>query len=183
MFPQESHTVPTALIGESQLHELISTDKPLAEVLNRICSALDVQIGNVISVALCRDKNRRSLNEFAEQAARCGLYLFSCCAILSTNQQLLGTLETYSCLLKNPTVDETRLIQRASQFAALAFQRHDVYPKTDSPTGIDSAYLWKINHRSDVLRPRHIAPPPTPIRTANAKRIRKIASPERHHNG
>ncbi len=176
MFPQESHTVPTALIGESQLRELILTDKPLAEVLNRICSALDVQIGNVISVVLRRD-------ELPEQSARFGLYLFSCCAILSTNRQLLGTLETYSCLLKNPTVDEARLIQRASQFAALAFQRHDVYPKTDSPTGIDSAYLWKINHRSDVLRPRHIAPPPTPIRTANAKRIRKIASPERHHNG
>ena len=125
MFPPESDVVPTVLVGESRLLELISNDKPLAEVLNQICAALDVQIGNVISVALCWEENQPSLNELAEHAARFGLYLFSCCAILSKSEELLGTLETYSCLLINPTVNEVRLIERASQLAALAIQRHD----------------------------------------------------------
>ena len=182
MFPQESDTVPTVLIGESLLLELIPTDIPLAEMLNKICSALDVQVGNVISVVLSWEENQHSLDELAEQAARFGLYLFSCCAMLSKNQQLLGTLETYSCLLKNPSVDEARVIQRASQLAALAIQRHDRYPKTGAATEIDSAHSWKINHRRNVLRLRHVAPPPTPIRPANAARFEKSGRTERHHN-
>ena len=125
MFPQESDTIPTVLIGESRILELISTDQPLAKVLNKICSALDLQVGNVVSVVLFRGENRHSLNELAEQAAQFGLYVFSCSAILSSSEQLLGTFETYSCLLKNPTVNEARLILRASQLAALAIQRHD----------------------------------------------------------
>jgi hypothetical protein len=122
MYPQEPDTVSSVLVGESHLLELISTGAPLPEVLDKICAALDVQVGNVVSVALSSEDNQLARNELAEQAAEFGLYVFSCCAIVSKSDQLLGTLETYICLPRNPTVDEARLIQRASQIAALAIQ-------------------------------------------------------------
>jgi len=125
MCPQESDALPTVLLGEGLLLELISTDVPLSEVLNRICAALDVQVGNVVSVVLSSVNDEHSLHEVAEQAVQFGLYVFSCCAILSKNEQLLGTLETYSCLMRRPAVRQTKLIHRASQLAGLAIERHD----------------------------------------------------------
>ncbi len=125
MCPQESDATPTVLLGEGRLLELISADVPLPEVLNRICAALDVQVGNVVSVVLSSHDDEHSLHELAEQAVQFGLYVFSCCAILSKSEQLLGTLETYSCLTRRPAVSQTKLIQRASQLAALAIERHD----------------------------------------------------------
>ena len=125
MFPEESDTLPTVLIGESRLLELVSTGVPLLEVLIKICATLDVQIGNTVSVILSAEEDQHSLNALGEQAARFGLYVYSCCAVLSKSQRLLGTLETYSYLLRNPAVNEARLIQRASQLAALAIMRHN----------------------------------------------------------
>jgi len=125
MCPQESEAIPTVLRGEGRLLELISADTPLAEVLDKICEALDIQVGNVVSVVLSSDDDEHSIYELSEQAVQFGLYVFSCCAILSRSEQLLGTLETYSCLTRMPAVSQTKLIQRASQLAALAIQRHD----------------------------------------------------------
>jgi hypothetical protein len=42
------------LVGESRLLELIS------EVLNKICAALDVQVGNVVCVVLSSEDNEHS---------------------------------------------------------------------------------------------------------------------------
>jgi hypothetical protein len=125
MYPQESETIPTVLDGESSLLELISTDAPLTEVLNKICDTLDVQLGNAVSVVLSSQDNEHTLHALAKQAVHFGLYVFSCCAILSTSEQLLGTLETYSCFPQSPTVIQSTLILRASQLAALAIQRHE----------------------------------------------------------
>jgi hypothetical protein len=58
--PQESDTIPTALVGESRLLELISTDAPLTEVLNKIWPALDVQAGNVACVVMSSEDNEHS---------------------------------------------------------------------------------------------------------------------------
>jgi GAF domain-containing protein len=138
MCPQESDAVPTVLIGEGRLLEMISIDVPLSEVLNRICAALDVQVGNVVSVILTSEDDEHSLHELAEQAVQLGLYVFSCCAILSKDEQLLGTLETYSCLTRRPAVSQTKLIQRASQLAALAIERHD---REEEPWSL--ALSWK----------------------------------------
>jgi hypothetical protein len=117
--------MPAVLIGESRILELISTGAPLQELLDRICSTLDFQMGNVVSVVLSLHEDAHSLNELAEQAVRFGLYVFSCCAILSKREQLLGTLETYSCLPGIPTVSQTRFILRASQLAGLAIEQQD----------------------------------------------------------
>ena len=125
MYQQETDTKPAVLVGESRMLELISTGAPLQELLDRICSALDFQVGNVVSMALSLEEDAQSLTELAEQAVHFGLYVFSCCAILSKREQLLGTLETYSCLPRIPTVDQTRLILSASQLAGLAIERQE----------------------------------------------------------
>jgi hypothetical protein len=51
----EPDTIPTQLGGESYVHELISGGAPLPEVLDRLCSAINVEIGNVASVVLLAD--------------------------------------------------------------------------------------------------------------------------------
>jgi hypothetical protein len=88
--------IPIELVGERRLLELISTNAPLTEVLNKICATFDVQVGNVVSVVLPSQDSGHSVHELAEQAVQFGLYVFSCCAILSKSEQLLGTFETYS---------------------------------------------------------------------------------------
>ncbi len=125
MYPQESDTIPTVLVGESRLLQLISTNAPLPEVLNKICAALDVQLGNVVSLVLSAEDNEHSLHHLADQAAQFGLHVFCCSAILSPQEQLLATFETYCCCARTPTLSEASLIQRACQIAALAIQRHE----------------------------------------------------------
>ena len=124
MYPQESEPIPIVLLGERRLLELISGDAPLTEVLDEICAALDVQVGNVVSVVLSSEDDEHVVHELAERAVQFGLYVFSCCAILSRSEQLLGTLETYSCLSGGPAVSQAMLIQHASELAALAIQRY-----------------------------------------------------------
>jgi len=130
MCPAESEPAPVVLLGEGRLLELISAGAPLTEVLDKICAALDVQVGNVVSVILSCEDDEHALHELAEQAVQFGLYVFSCCAILSQSEQLLGTLETYSCLARSLAVSQARLIQRASELAALAIQQQDREPDT-----------------------------------------------------
>jgi hypothetical protein len=125
MYPQESDTIPTVLVGESSLLELISTDAPLTEVLNKICTALDVQMGNVVSLVLCADEDEHFTHTIAQSAAQVGLFVFSCSAILSVSEDLLGTLEVYCCFQGSPTPSESNLIERAANLAALAIQCHN----------------------------------------------------------
>lgn len=125
MYPHESDTIPTVLVGESRLLELISTNAPLPGVLNKICAALDVQLGNVVSLVLSAEDNEHSLHRLADQASLFGLFVFCCSAILSPREQLLATLETYCCCERTPTASEASLIRRASQIAALAIQQHE----------------------------------------------------------
>lgn len=125
MRPKESDPAPVVLLGEARLLELISRGAPLTEVFDKICFALDIQLGNVVSVILSCQDDEHALHELAERAVEFGLYVFSCCAILSESEQLLGTLETYSTLSGSLAVGQARLIQRASELAALAIQQQD----------------------------------------------------------
>lgn len=52
---QDSETAPPLLAGEGHLLELISAGAPLPQVLNRLCTALDLQIGNIVSLVLFPD--------------------------------------------------------------------------------------------------------------------------------
>lgn len=131
MFCQESDNSQRLLAGEGQLLELISEGAPLPQILDRVCAALDVQVGNVVSLVLLPDDAEHTLHTFEQSAATFGLTPFSCTPILSTEKEFLGTLETYCCFPREASPTESELIQQAARLAALAIQHynHDVDPE------------------------------------------------------
>jgi hypothetical protein len=134
LYLQESETIQTLQFSESHVLELISTGAALPDVLDKICTALDVQMGNVASLVLFMDDAEHFTHTMAQYAAKCGLSLFSCTAILSPSDELLGTFEIYSCFPRGPTRNENMLIERATYLAALAIQLYDHAPDSESPS-------------------------------------------------
>ena len=128
MYRQESDNVQTLLAAEGQLLEMISVGAPLPQVLDKVCTALDVQLGNVVSLVLLPDDGEHTLHTIAHSAVKFGLTAFNCAAVLSPSEVFLGTLETYCCFPRKPTLSERELIERAVRLAALAIQHynHDV---------------------------------------------------------
>jgi len=110
------------LSGEEQLLQSLTAHAPLTEVLNRICSALDRKIGNVVSHIALPEEDYGDPVAMGMNAALFGLYVFSLEALVAENDQLLGSLEIYCCVSRSPTADETRWIERAKCLAALAIQ-------------------------------------------------------------
>lgn len=113
------------LAGERHILELISLGAPLPGILNKLCTAIDVQIGNVVALFLLPDGDENHLCSVTESAIQVGLHLFSSTDILSCDKTLLGTLEVYGCDPRRPTSHEYKLIQRVVHLAALALQRHE----------------------------------------------------------
>jgi hypothetical protein len=128
MYRQESDNLQTLLAGEGQLLELISEGAPLPQILDRVCTALDVHVGNVVSLVFLPDDDEHTLHTIAQTAAKFGLTAFSCTPILSTEEEFLGTLEMYCCFARRPSLGENGLIRRAAHLAGLAIQQfnHDV---------------------------------------------------------
>lgn len=110
--------------AEGQILELISLGAPLAGILNRLCIAIDVQIGDVISLVSLADAQENHLCSITQRAVEVGLDVFSSTGILSVDRTLLGTLEIYTCDLRRPTQDENELIERVGYLAGIALQRH-----------------------------------------------------------
>ena len=121
---EKANTHQTLLACEDHLLELISAGVPLARVLDELCSAVDVQIGNVVSLVFFWDDEEHFRHLVAQDAARCGLYAFYCTAVLSSSEELLGTFEMYCCFPRTPSLRESKLIERATYLAALAIQHH-----------------------------------------------------------
>lgn len=128
MYRQGSDNVQTLFAGEGQLLELIVEGAPLQEVMDKLCTALDVQVGNVVSLILFPEDQEHTLHTVAQRAAKFGLSPFSCTAILSPSEEFFGTLEIYCCFRRKPDLNESKLIERAAHLAALAIQsyNHDV---------------------------------------------------------
>jgi len=110
---------------EEQLLQSISSHAPLAKVLNEICSALDFQIANVVSLVTLPDGDPSGLAAIAMNAARFGLHTFCCEGVTTQNDELLGFLEMYSSVQRDPTAEEVQLIERAKCLAAIAIKRHN----------------------------------------------------------
>lgn len=128
MYRQEPDNLQTLLAAEVQLLELISEGAPLPQILDGVCTALDVHVGNVVSLVLLADDGEHALHAIARSAAKFGLSAFSCTPILSTQEEFLGTLEMYCCFPRQPSFTESGLIQRAAHLAAVAIEhyKHDV---------------------------------------------------------
>lgn len=125
VYRQKSDNPQTLLAGEGHLLDMISAGAPLPQVLDKVCTALDLQVGNVVSLVLFPDDEEHTLHSIAESAVEFGLSAFSCTAILSPSAEFYGTLEMYCCLSRRPTPGENKLIERAAHLAALAIQNHN----------------------------------------------------------
>jgi hypothetical protein len=111
------------LSAEEQLLQSISARAPLAQVLNKICSVLDCDIGNVVSLVSFPEDSATDLGAIAANAMHFGLYSFCSAGLLAENDELLGSLEMYCCVPRSPSLEEVQLIQRAACLAAIAIQR------------------------------------------------------------
>ena len=110
---------------EEQLLQSISARAPLSEVLGRICTAIDSQIGNMVSLISLPGDDVTDHAEIARIAALFGLHAFCSSGVVAENDELLGTLEMYSCVPRSPSAREFRLIERATCLAAMAIKRHN----------------------------------------------------------
>ena len=121
---QPTDSRPVQFAEEKHIRELISLGAPLPGILNKLCTAIDVQIGNVVSLVWLPDEMDSHLYTSAQSAMQMGLSIFSSVCILSREEALLGTLEIYGCDPRRPTPDECQLIVRVVNLAAVALQRH-----------------------------------------------------------
>ena len=110
------------LSTEKQLLQSISIHGPLPEVLNRICSALDSQIGNVVSLISLPTDDATELAEIAMNATLFGLHTFCSARVVGEHDELLGSLEMYCCVPRSPSASEVQLIERAKCLAAIAIK-------------------------------------------------------------
>ena len=110
------------LSAEEQLLQSISTGAPLPGVLNGICSALDCQIGNVVSLISLAEDDPSELAAIAMDAAFFGLYTFCSEGVVAENNELLGSLEMYCSSPRSPSARESQWIERAKCLAAIAIK-------------------------------------------------------------
>jgi len=113
------------LVGERQIVELISLGAPLPGILNKLCTAIDIQIGNVVSLISLPDEQEYDLSSITLFAMQFGLNVFSSTRILAGDESLLGTFQIYCCEERHPTLHEAGLIGRVIRLAGVALQRHE----------------------------------------------------------
>jgi hypothetical protein len=110
------------LSAEEQLPQSISARASLPEILNGICSALDRQIGNAISLISLPGDDASELAAIAMNAALFGLHTLCSECIVAENDELLGSLEMYCTDPRSPSASELQLIERAKCLAAIAIR-------------------------------------------------------------
>jgi hypothetical protein len=110
------------LRAEEQILQSISTRALLPEALNKICHALNCQIGDVVSFISLPGDDASELAAIAMNALVFGLHTFCSEAIVTENNEVLGFLEMYSSVPRRPSASEFQLIERANCLAAIAIK-------------------------------------------------------------
>ena len=118
-------TIQYSLPGEEQLLQSISARAPLSEVLGRICSAIDSQIGNMVSLISLPGDDVTDHAAIARIAALFGLHAFCSSGVVAENDEVLGSLEMFCCVPRRPSARELQLIELATCLAAVAITRHN----------------------------------------------------------
>jgi len=113
------------LKGEEQLLRSISARAPLLEVLDRICRAIDSQIGNMVSLISLPGDDVTDHADIARIAALFGLHAFCSSSVVAGDDEVLGSLEMYCCVPRRPSSREFQLIERATCLAAIAIKRRN----------------------------------------------------------
>ena len=111
--------------AEEQLLQSIPARTPLLEVLDRICSAINSQIGNMVSLISLPGDDVTDHAAIARIAALFGLHAFCSAGVVAENGELLGSLEMYSFVQRRPSAREFQLIKRATCLAAIAIRHHN----------------------------------------------------------
>jgi hypothetical protein len=122
------------LAEERHILELISLGAPLPGILNKLCTAIDVEIGNVVSLFLLPEATETHLCSFTQSATQVGLHLFAVVDIPTRDKPPVGTLEIYCCDPRRPTPHEHRLMERVVHLAAMAIQRHGGEAEHERPS-------------------------------------------------
>jgi hypothetical protein len=117
--------IQPVLRHEERLLQSITNRAPIPKVLNEICSALDCQIGNVVSLISLPGDDAGELAAIAMNAALFGLHTFCSEGIIAENGELLGSLEMYSGVPRSPSAGEVQFIERAKCLAAIAIEHHN----------------------------------------------------------
>jgi hypothetical protein len=110
---------------EEQILHAISARAPLPVILNAICSALDCQIGNIVSLISLPSDGPINVGEISGKAGLFGLHISFSAGILSENGEELGLLEMFCCIRRKPSLDEQQLIQRAMCLAGIAIKHYN----------------------------------------------------------
>jgi len=140
------------LRGEKQILQSIAVDMPLPELLDRICSALDCEIGNVVSLVSLLDEDATELDATAKNAKHLGLHMFCSVGVIAENGELLGILETYSCKPWGPSPQDLGLIERAASLAAMAIERgNGAWEPDESATAEMRLMRTRVLNSSETL--------------------------------
>jgi hypothetical protein len=113
------------LIMEEQLLQAISARAPLGKVLEGICSALDGQIADVVSLISLPGDDHCTFSAIAGKAAFFGLTSFCSEDVVAEKEEVLGSLEMYCGDPRKPSASEYQLIERAMCLAAVAIKLHN----------------------------------------------------------
>jgi hypothetical protein len=119
---QSAHKIQHLLSAEEWVLQSISAGEPLPRVLHGICSALDCQIGSVVSFISLPADDPGELAEIVTKAASFGLHTFCSEAVVTEKDELLGTLEMYCSFPRSPSASESPWIERAICLAAIAIK-------------------------------------------------------------
>jgi hypothetical protein len=113
------------LKAEEHLLRSISARVPLPEMLYQICNALNLEMGNMVSLIFLANDDAAGRAAIAKSAARLGLCKFCSAGVVADNAEVLGSLEMFCCLPRRLLLREVRLIERATSLAAVAIRRHN----------------------------------------------------------
>lgn len=112
------------LAEEGEILKAILLGETLPITLNKLCTLIDFQIGDVVSLVCLASVEESFANSIAQTARKFGLNVFSFTNILSPDRRVLGTFQVYSCERRRPTPRELQLIERVTHLAGIALQHH-----------------------------------------------------------
>src|SRR5580700_9833974 len=95
---------------EERILRSIAVRAPVPQILNEICTALDCQIGNMVSLISLPEDDVASTAEIARNAALFGLCIFFSGGIFGEGDEEIASLEMYSCTARDPSGHEIQLI-------------------------------------------------------------------------
>ncbi len=135
------------LEAEEQILRSIAARAPVPRILNEICTALDCQIGNMVSLISLPEDDIADTTEIARNAALFGLYIFFSGGIFGASGGEIGSLEMYCCTARDPSYHELQWIERAACLAAIAIECDSKAVPAVNPRSAQNAHA-----RGSVLR-------------------------------